>query len=79
LANSYEQDLHEIWYGERYREFRKEALQINKRGTSVTSCVCNSCPHFTANLRVYSMLHPIRWYSGGPGRIYPGFMKPDAQ
>jgi MoaA/NifB/PqqE/SkfB family radical SAM enzyme len=79
LANSYEQDMHEIWYGERYREFREEALQINKRGRSVTSCVCNSCPHFTANLRVYSMFHPIRWRSGGMKSIFPDFMKMGAQ
>lgn len=63
LGNSYEKDLHEIWYGETYRSFRGEALALSTRGTPVSGCICDSCPHHTANLRVYRALHPLGWRS----------------
>jgi MoaA/NifB/PqqE/SkfB family radical SAM enzyme len=63
LGNSYEKGLHEIWYGEAYRSFRREALALNRRKTPVSGCVCDSCPHYTANLRVYRALHPVGWRS----------------
>ena len=60
LGNTYEKAFHEIWYGEGYRRFREEALQINSCKSRISSCDCHSCPHHTANLRVYKLLHPIK-------------------
>jgi MoaA/NifB/PqqE/SkfB family radical SAM enzyme len=61
MGNAFEQDFKEIWYGEKYRRFRREAITVNKRRTPVSECDCNSCPHHNANLRVYKALHPVRW------------------
>jgi hypothetical protein len=44
------------------RAFGK-ALALNRRKTPVSGCVCDSCPHYTANLRVYKALHPVGWRS----------------
>jgi len=60
LGNVYQKEFKEIWHGPAYRQFRKDAVHINRRGTPVTVCDCNSCPHHTANLRVYRSLHPLR-------------------
>jgi len=53
-------NLPDIWYGEAYRRFRHQALALNKRKAPVSGCDCNSCSHYTANLRVYRLLHPVR-------------------
>jgi radical SAM protein with 4Fe4S-binding SPASM domain len=60
LGNINDKKFHEIWNGEAYRCFRKEALRINRRKTPVEGCDCNSCAHHTANLRVYKAFHPIK-------------------
>jgi MoaA/NifB/PqqE/SkfB family radical SAM enzyme len=60
LGNVYERKFHEIWYGEAYNRFRKEAVRINRRTTPVEGCDCNSCLHWTGNLRVYKALHPLK-------------------
>lgn len=60
LGNVHKNDFHEIWNGEAYRRFRKEAFKINKRKSSVTGCECYGCPHYIANLRAYRMLHPLK-------------------
>jgi MoaA/NifB/PqqE/SkfB family radical SAM enzyme len=60
LGNVYQKEFYEIWNGETYRRFRKEALRINRRKSIVSGCNCNSCPHFTANLMVYKAFHPIK-------------------
>jgi radical SAM protein with 4Fe4S-binding SPASM domain len=58
LGNIYEEEFAEIWTGQAYRRFRKNALHINKNKTPVDGCYCNSCVHHTANLRVHRILHP---------------------
>jgi MoaA/NifB/PqqE/SkfB family radical SAM enzyme len=63
LGNCYEKGLHEIWYGEAYRSFRREAFALNRRKTPVSGCACDGCPHYTANIRVYKALHPVGWKS----------------
>jgi MoaA/NifB/PqqE/SkfB family radical SAM enzyme len=60
LGNVYQKEFREIWNGEAYRRFRKEALRINRRKSLVNGCNCNSCTHFTANLMVYKALHPLK-------------------
>jgi radical SAM protein with 4Fe4S-binding SPASM domain len=73
LGNVYEKEFHEIWYGNAYGSFRKQALSINRRKMSVKSCDCNSCVNHTANLRVYQLLHPIKGRSGRLGRLNTAF------
>ena len=58
MGNIYERSFREIWYGGSYRRFRQEALSINRRRSGVRDCDCDSCPHHTANLKVYKALHP---------------------
>jgi MoaA/NifB/PqqE/SkfB family radical SAM enzyme len=78
LGNVYEKGFHEIWNGETYRSFRKEALLINRRKAPVNGCGCNVCPHFTANLRVYKALHPLKGRSALLRRLSPaGFSEVD--
>ena len=74
LGNIHESSFREIWNGEAYRRFRKEAHAIAKRGTSVKDCDCDHCVNHTANMRVYGMLHPVRSRSA---RIR-GLCPPDA-
>lgn len=61
MGNTFERDFKEIWYGEAYRRFRREAKTLNKRRTPVPQCACYSCVHHNANLRVYKALHPLKW------------------
>ena len=72
LGNVYEADFREIWYGDRYRRFRKEAVQISVRHTPVSGCDCYGCSHYAANLRVYRFLHPVKGRSKRFDRICPG-------
>jgi MoaA/NifB/PqqE/SkfB family radical SAM enzyme len=60
LGNIFEESIEEIWYGKSYRKFRKEVFEINKRNTPVPGCDCNTCPHYSLNLRVYQALHPFK-------------------
>jgi radical SAM protein with 4Fe4S-binding SPASM domain len=60
MGNAYEEGFRGIWNGTAYRKFRKEALRINTRGRPVYACSCDSCPHYTLNLRVYRLLHPLK-------------------
>ncbi len=73
LGNIFKNDFGEIWNGNVYRRFRKEAFEINKRRSPVRGCDCNSCPHFFANLRVYRMLHPVKGRSARLKRLCPTF------
>jgi radical SAM protein with 4Fe4S-binding SPASM domain len=67
LGNTYETGFNEIWKGQAYRRFRREAVQINDRGKPVDGCSCETCPHYTLNLRVYKFLHPLRGRSSRLG------------
>jgi MoaA/NifB/PqqE/SkfB family radical SAM enzyme len=49
-----------IWNSDSYAQFRKNAFQINQHKTSVEGCLCASCPHRTANMKVYEALHPLK-------------------
>jgi radical SAM protein with 4Fe4S-binding SPASM domain len=60
LGNIHRNDFSEIWNGNAYRRFRKEAIKINRRMSPVEGCNCNSCSHFDGNLRVFRKLHPIK-------------------
>ncbi|MBW1819527.1 MAG: SPASM domain-containing protein, partial [Deltaproteobacteria bacterium] len=59
MGNAFEQPLPEIWNGARYRRFRERAVRINRSGSRPESCNCNSCSHFTGNLRIHRALHPF--------------------
>lgn len=71
FGNVYEKKFHEIWNGDAYRRFRKEAVTINKRKKPVNNCDCNSCVHHTANLRVYKILHPLKGRSAHLKKLSP--------
>lgn len=60
FGNIYKKSFSEIWNGNAYRKFRREAVTINKRKKPVNNCDCNSCVHHTANLRVFKILHPLK-------------------
>jgi len=75
LGNVYEKKFQEIWNGQAYSKFRKEAVQINIRKSPVSGCDCNSCSHFTANLRVYRILHPVKGRSARLEGLCPAFSK----
>lgn len=64
LGNVSEAKFSDIWNGEPYRALRQEAITLNKRGTPVKGCDCNSCIHYIANMRVFKILHPIKGRSG---------------
>lgn len=65
LGNAYEGGFNNIWKGDAYRKFRKEAMRINTSGRPVEGCGCDSCPHYTLNLRVYKFLHPFKRHPYG--------------
>jgi radical SAM protein with 4Fe4S-binding SPASM domain len=71
LGNVYEAKFRKIWNGKSYRQFRKNALTINQRGTQVIGCDCYSCVHHTANLRVFRALHPIKGKSASLEQLCP--------
>ncbi len=60
MGNVNESAFRDIWYGALYRRFRKSARQIHKRRISVENCFCDSCPHYTANIKMFRILHPIK-------------------
>lgn len=71
LGDVYERDFREIWYGEGYRRFRKEASTINKRRTPASGADCFSCSHYNLNLRIYGYLHPIKGRSARTEGLRP--------
>jgi MoaA/NifB/PqqE/SkfB family radical SAM enzyme len=60
LGNIFEKSIQEIWYGKIYQKFRNEALEISRRRTPLGSCDCQSCPHYTLNLKVHKYIHPFK-------------------
>jgi len=60
IGNIQKNSFKEIWFGNSYRELRKEALQINVRKKPVKGCYCNTCVHFIPNIKVYRFLHPLK-------------------
>ncbi len=60
LGNAYETGFGKIWEGEEYRKFRREALQLQVRGTPPDGCSCRTCAHYTLNLRVHKFFHPLK-------------------
>ena len=59
LGNAYETPIQEIWEGAAYRDFRRAAGQINRRGAAVEGCSCDNCATNGANVRVFRRLHPL--------------------
>lgn len=60
LGNIYENSFRDIWYGNLYTMFRKKALKINRTKASISGCDCNSCNHYTANIKAYNFFHPFK-------------------
>jgi radical SAM protein with 4Fe4S-binding SPASM domain len=77
LGNVHTKDFSEIWNGNAYRQFRQEAIKINRRRSPVTGCNCNSCSHFDGNLRVFKTLHPIKGRSAKLATVCPDVLKQD--
>jgi radical SAM protein with 4Fe4S-binding SPASM domain len=71
FGNVYEKSFSDIWHGESYRKFRKEALGINTTKTTLSCCDCSNCVHHTANLRVFKTLHPIKARSSSLSKLSP--------
>ncbi|MHC4480045.1 MAG: SPASM domain-containing protein, partial [Planctomycetota bacterium] len=71
LGNIREMSFREIWWGEAYRQFRRQAITLNQRSEPLEGCVCYSCVHHTANLRVYRALHPLRGRSRRLRQVAP--------
>jgi MoaA/NifB/PqqE/SkfB family radical SAM enzyme len=65
VGNIQENSFKEIWFGNSYREMRKEAFQINVRQKSVKGCYCNSCSNFIPNIKLYRLLNPLKGRSPG--------------
>jgi MoaA/NifB/PqqE/SkfB family radical SAM enzyme len=59
MGNAFEKPLREIWNGIPYRRFRERAIRLNRDGPRPESCNCDTCSHFTGNLRVYRAFHPL--------------------
>lgn len=75
LGNVFETGFSEIWKGQAYQKFRREAMQINARGRQVDGCSCQSCSHHTLNMRVYKFLHPLKGHSSE----FRQFLRDDAE
>jgi len=58
MGNLFTEGLDAVWYGERYREFRAQALALPKGDTTISGCDCSHCGYHNSNLRVYRFLHP---------------------
>lgn len=63
MGNAYETGFNEIWKGQAYQKFRREAMQINVSRKPLAGCGCQTCPHYTLNLRVHKFLHPLKGQS----------------
>jgi MoaA/NifB/PqqE/SkfB family radical SAM enzyme len=59
FGNAAKDGFSEIWNSAAYVRFRKNAVEINRRKTPVEGCLCASCPHRVANMKVYGALHPL--------------------
>ncbi|MCJ7771634.1 MAG: radical SAM protein, partial [Desulfobacterales bacterium] len=55
------QSVKDIWCGDKYTNFRKEAISINKRKKLVQNCDCDHCGNFSANMNLYKIFHPIKY------------------
>ncbi|MBL7196672.1 MAG: methyltransferase domain-containing protein [Candidatus Omnitrophica bacterium] len=60
LGDLNKQTFKDIWNSQKYKEFRKESINILKDKSIFKKCTCHSCVHFTSNLGIYQNLHPIR-------------------
>ncbi|MFC1570489.1 SPASM domain-containing protein, partial [Candidatus Omnitrophota bacterium] len=49
-----------IWNSEKYRKFRQQAADLNKKALLKEGCKCHSCVDYGANLGIYRKLHPIK-------------------
>ena len=58
LGNVRQTSMRDIWHGAAYNAFRREAGQLNRRGSPVGGCSCYDCANNTPNLRTYRLLHP---------------------
>ena len=74
LGNVYEKNFFDIWHGESYRKFREEALRKNKSRRVLPCCDCNNCVHYTANLRVFKTLHPLKAHSDQITKLSPAVL-----
>ncbi|MCK4821259.1 SPASM domain-containing protein, partial [bacterium] len=60
LGDMHQHKFSEIWHGSSYRRFRREGVLLHRRRKPVSGCDCYSCVHYTANLKVYKRLHPVK-------------------
>lgn len=63
LGDVYKANFKEIWNGQTYRRFRREARALPVRQSQVTGCDCYDCIHYKANVRMHRMLHPYKRHS----------------
>ncbi len=49
-----------IWNSEKYNQFRKQSINIQKDKTLFKKCKCYSCTDHLLNLAIYRGLHPLK-------------------
>ncbi|MDP2939660.1 MAG: radical SAM protein [Candidatus Omnitrophota bacterium] len=59
LGNINHNSFKEIWYSQRYQNFRRESINLNKSDLMGRGCKCYSCIDFEFNLGIYHKLHPF--------------------
>lgn len=60
IGNVREQSFREIWNGERYRKFRKNALSLPALKGNVPNCMCDSCGYANLNTEYHNLLEGYR-------------------
>lgn len=60
LGDIREMKFRDIWHGQPYRAFRRDAIQINVLKKPVDDCDCYRCANNNANFRTYKLLHPLK-------------------
>lgn len=60
LGNIKKQSFYDIWYSKKYKQFREQGLDLNKKNLMKDGCKCFSCVDYGLNFGVYRKLHPIK-------------------
>ena len=60
LGNIHDSSFVKIWNSEKYRQFRRQGINIQKDPSLFNKCKCYSCTDHLLNLSVYRKLHPIK-------------------
>jgi len=59
LGNINDKSFGEIWFGDEYKQFRKDSLNIPKTGRWICKECFTSCNRAMENQRIYNKIHPL--------------------